>query len=366
MRDGLLAAVLTVIAQVEIVAAGDRVEGSPYLQVVAFTLLTGSVALRRVAPLPGTLICASGMALQTLAGPAPVVGGFLAMLVVVASLGFHASLRAGMVGVTAMSSAAVVFDLLVDRLVVADLIGNVAIVLMTWGFAHAARLSTDRRIAAEVTADRLVREAVLSERTRIARDLHDSVAHALTLMTLQAGAARERAGEPVAVESLRLIEHSGREALDDMHRFLGLLGGGAEVVEHRSLRDVEHLLDTFRAGGLSVRLRVNGELGALPLSVSAAAFRVLQEGLTNTVKHSAAQSADVGIDVRSGEVEVTVADSGSSVPASARPRPRLVPGSGSGLRGLRERVGLYGGRLTAAPRGDEGWVLHAVIPTGRS
>lgn len=364
LRDGMLAAVLTVATQVELLVAAERVQGSPYLQAVAFAVLTGSVMLRRAAPLAATLVAAAGMALQTLAGPAPVVGGFLAMLVVVASLGFHAPLRAGVVGLAAMGTAAVLYDLIAEQLVLADLVGNLAIVLMAWGSARMVRQSIDRRVAAEVAGDRLARESVLAERTRIARDLHDSVAHALTLMTLQAGAVRERASEPVAVEALGLIEETGREALDDMHRFLGLLGEGVTEDESRSLSDVEGLVDRFRAGGLSVMLHMSGDLAGLPASVSATAYRVLQEGLTNTMKHSSSDTVEATVDVTDTEVRVTVTDIGGRTKPS-RDR-RGVASSGTGLRGLRERVSLYGGRLIAAPAGDDGWLLDAVIPTGRT
>ncbi|MGH8882655.1 MAG: histidine kinase dimerization/phosphoacceptor domain-containing protein, partial [Stackebrandtia sp.] len=203
VRDSLFAGVLTVVTQVELVAAGDRVAGPVVVQHLVFAVMTGSVALRRRAPLAATLVCAAGMALQTLAGAAPVVGGFLAMLIVVASLGYHAALRAGVIGLSAMAAAATLYDVVAAEFVLADMVGNAAIVVGAWGFARLTRVSTDRRVDAEVPRERFAHDAVLAERTRIARDLHDSVAHAVTLMTLQAGGARERANDPLVVDALR-------------------------------------------------------------------------------------------------------------------------------------------------------------------
>ena len=173
-RDCLLAALLTAATQLALVLAAERVAGPLVVQHLAFAAMTGAVVLRRSAPLGATVVAAAGMALQTLAGDAPVVGGFLAMVIVVASLGYHASLRAGLIGLAAMMAANVLYDVLADDLVLADLVANSAIVAGAWGFARVTRLSTDKRVSAEVTRDRFAREAVLAERARIARDLHDS------------------------------------------------------------------------------------------------------------------------------------------------------------------------------------------------
>ena len=363
-RDCLLAAVLTVATQAELVLASERVAGPLVVQHLVFAMMTASVALRRVAPLGATLVCSAGMALQTLAGEAPAAGGFLAMLIVVASLGYHASLRAGVIGLAAMASAAILYDVLADKFVLGDLIANTAIVVGAWGFSRITRISTDKRVDAEVTRDRFARAAVVTERTRIARDLHDSVAHALTLMTLQAGGARERASEPIVVDALRSIEEGGREALSDMHRFLLLLGGpGDRPEEAPGLQDLEDMVQRVRAGGLAVDLVLDDALEGLPASVGSTAYRVVQEGLTNAIKHSSAEHVTVTIRLDAGCLAVDVADDGAAPGVH-----RLVDaGSGRGLAGLRDRVALFGGSLSAGGTATSGgWRLEATIPLAAS
>lgn len=253
-RDAVLAAVLTALTQVELVLAADEVEGSALLQHAAFAVMTAAVALRRRWPVAAALVVAAGLAAQTVAGHAPVVGGFLALLVVAATLGYHGSLREGLFGLTAIGLSASLYDLLAEAFVVADFVGNLVIVSGAWGAGRMLRVSTDRRVAAEIARDRYAREAVERERRRIAQDLHDSVAHALTLMTLQAGAARERAAEPVVVDALQTIEGEGRRALTDMHRALRLLGMAAERSDAPGLQDLEDLVDRVRAGGVQERV----------------------------------------------------------------------------------------------------------------
>lgn len=356
-RDGLLAGVLTVVTQVELLLAAGEVEGPRWVQQVAFTVMTASVALRRVRPLLAALVIALGMAGQTLAGEAPVVGGFLALLVVAASLGYHAGLRSGVVGLAAIAMSATLYDFVAARFVLADFVGNMVIVGGGWGGARLLRSSTDRRVKAEVARDRAAREAVAAERNRIARDLHDSVAHALTLMTLQAGAARERAHGSV-VETLGSIEREGRRALADMHRSLRLLGDvGDRVGESPGLKDLDDLLARVRASGLEVSASLVGELDDLPASVSSTAYCVVQEALTNAVKHSGAAHASVELKRSPHELTIEVRDDGAG-PDGAR----AAIGSGSGLASLRERVSLFGGRLTAAPADESGWRLQATIP----
>lgn len=246
---------------------------------------------------------------------------------------------------------------------VADLVANAAIVVMAWSFARIVRTSTDQRVATEVAHDRSVREAVAAERDRIAHDLHDSVAHALTVMTLQAGAARERTQEPVVADALRCIEAGGREALVDMHRFLQLIGDDSDRPrESPGLRDLDDMVDRLRSGGMDVALTVTGDVMEVPASVSSTAYRVVQEGLTNAVKHSGARRADVNVRIDADEIVIDVADAGAATPSQRQ----FAVGSGRGLAGLRERVSLFGGLVTAGVDGASGWRLRAVIPVGQS
>ena len=344
--------------QAELYVNQDRISSPLVVQHLAFLLMTAAVCLRRVAPLLATFVCSAGLAIQTIAGDAPVVGGFLAILIVLASLGYYASLRIGAIGMVAMLAAVLLADVLADALVVADAVGNAAIALMAWGSGHLIRVAIDRRVAAEVSRDRFARDAVLQERTRIARDLHDSVAHALTVMTLQAGGARERASQPVVAEALGAIESGGREALRDMHRFLHLLADGQPAsTEAPGVADLDELIQRTRGVGLDVSLMVDGDLQGLPASVSSTAYRIVQEGLTNAVKHAAASQIDVLI--RRDDTNLVVSVENDSGDPDGRTKP--LPPGGRGLMGLRERLALFDGQLSAESRGD-GWRLVATIP----
>ncbi len=324
-RDFLWATLLTLVTQVELLLVADRMDHD-LLQHLVFLPMTGAVALRRRAPLVATVVCGAALAAQTFLGEAPVVGGFLAMLVVLASLGYHADLRRGLVGLAAVAVGALVYDVTRSEFDAADFVGNAVIVVMAWGLAHLVRRSTDARVAAEIARDRAARDAATAERTRIARDLHDSVAHALTLMTLQAGATRERTSEPLVADVLGTIESGGRAALVDMHRFLRLLGDDP-AGEAPGLADLDDLLGRVGAGGLTVDLTTEGDLSTVPASISSTAYRVVQEGLTNAAKHSGATEASVEVVHRDGVVRVAVTN-----PAASAPDPRSRRGPGEGWR----------------------------------
>jgi len=275
---------------------------------------------------------------------------------VLLSLGYYANLRQGLLGVLCIAAGALVYDLVADDFNVGDLVANAAIVVTAWALAHAVRRSNDARVAAELSRERAAQSAVQAERGRIARDLHDSVAHTLTVMTLQAGAARERTTQTVAAEALESIETGGREALADMHRFLHLIDEGAPG-QAPGLRDLDDLVTRVRAAGLDVVLECCEGLDQLPVSISATAYRVVQEGLTNAAKHSGSPTAKVRIRHHQGALEVEVTDDGSTSSSS----PGLPVGSGRGLSALQERVALFDGTLTTAP-GADGFSLAATIP----
>ena len=355
VRDVLVAAVLVAVTQVEVWAAHEQIEGSLPWQHVAFLLMTGAVAFRRTAPLGATVVCSAGLGLQTALGEAPVVGGFVAMLIVLVSLGYYASLRTGGIGLAVMLASVVSYDLVAATLVVADLVGNAMIAVLAWGAGRVLRVSIDRRVEAELSRDLFAREAVAAERGRIARDLHDSVAHALTMMTLQAGAARERSESPLVTGALAAIEHGGREAMQDMHRVLRLLGEANGHTEAPGLADLPELVERTRGLGTEVGLAIDDGVGDVPVSVSATIYRVVQEGLTNAMKHSSASRIDVAVRRAAGNLVVTVDDDGTREPRVA------LPEGGRGLVGLRERVELFGGCLAAGP-GTSGWRLEATLP----
>ncbi|MGN9779262.1 sensor histidine kinase [Micromonospora sp. H33] len=204
------------------------------------------------------------------------------------------------------------------------------------------------------------RAARLAERNRLARELHDSVGHALTVATLQAGAAREVLDrDPEFVRrALTAIEEVGRTAMDDLDHVLGLLretdGGTAGPVPQRTLADLDRLLAETRAAGLPVQERRSGDLVGLPAVVSREGYRIVQEGLTNAARYGRGP-VTVRLDVGPDALELEL------VNALGRVRRSDLGRGGRGLDGMRERVLLLGGRLTAGPDADR-WRIRARLP----
>jgi signal transduction histidine kinase len=204
-------------------------------------------------------------------------------------------------------------------------------------------------------------EAAHEERRRIARELHDVVAHTLSVMVVQAGAARRTLDRDPerAVEALETVEATGRSALGELRRLLGFVGdGGAPLEPAPTTADIAALVTRAREGGMTVGHRVEGTPGELPAGAEAAVYRIVQEALTNTFKHAGAGTwALVTLRWRDAALEVEVRDGGGDAPA-----PAALPSGGHGIVGMRERVALYGGSVEARPLEDGGFLVRAVIP----
>jgi signal transduction histidine kinase len=206
------------------------------------------------------------------------------------------------------------------------------------------------------------RRAVLEERVRIARELHDVVAHHVSVMGVQAGAARrvmDRRPEQ-AQEVLSSIEASSRQAVDELHRLLGFLRRADqpdELAPQPNLGQLPDLVAQSSHGQLKVELSVEGETQPVPLILQVSAYRVIQEALTNARKHSGGTHASVRLRYTPTALEVEVLDDGSR-----RHEPRAAGVNGHGLIGMRERVGLHGGHLRAGARPEGGFVVHATFP----
>lgn len=214
---------------------------------------------------------------------------------------------------------------------------------------------------------RAAEAAVLDERLRISRELHDVVAHHVTAMTVHAGAARQliTSNADAATDSLRQIEADGRTAVKELHQLLGFLrytdekdGNGEDHGSRApapSLRYLTDLQDSFGAK-LSFTVDVEGDLSNVPSAVDLSAYRIVQEALTNTVKHSTATEAAIALRVQVNVLEVKVVDRGWATVAK-------TPSGGHGLVGMRERAALHGGELSAGPVEDgKGWQVRAVLP----
>jgi signal transduction histidine kinase len=243
-----------------------------------------------------------------------------------------------------------------------------AIAAVAWlvGFAYHER----NRRTAELTAraERAEREretearaAAAEERARIAREMHDVVAHSLSVMVVQAGAAEamldadpERARRPLAA-----VQQTGRSALTELRRMLGVLremaDEGPGLAPQPGLSALDELARQVREAGLPVNVRVEGEPRPLPPGIDLSAYRIVQEGLTNALKHAGPATAEVVVRYGPRELELVVRDDGRGRGPSAN-------GGGHGLLGMRERVALYGGDLTAGPRPEGGFALAARLP----
>ncbi|MEU3732408.1 histidine kinase [Streptomyces sp. NPDC033538] len=195
----------------------------------------------------------------------------------------------------------------------------------------------------------------LLERNRIARELHDSIGHALTVAVVQAGAARTANSPEFTDRALTAIEETGRAALEDLERVLGVLRETRGPASGRpTLADADRLLESARASGAKVDAEVTGPVESLPGPVSREGYRILQESLTNVLRHAGAVPARVRVEVRDGALTLEV--------RNALPDGRVTPGHGSGLRGIRERAALLGGRAHTGPDDTGDWQVRVELP----
>jgi signal transduction histidine kinase len=248
----------------------------------------------------------------------------------------------------------------------------VAFALLPFLVGRARRLGRARELAERERAERLdserelrVRTAALSERTRLAREIHDVIAHSVSVMVIQAAGARTvMDGDPARAESaLRSVERAGREALAEMRRLLGVFGDGEHLralAPQPGLDDLPELVSSTRVAGLNASIRVEGDPVAVSQGLSLCAYRVVQEALTNTLKHAGPTRAEVHLRWREDALELLVSDEGR---AAARGAGEPVVGSsGHGITGMRERAALHGGSVEAGAVSDGGFVVRARIP----
>jgi signal transduction histidine kinase len=211
---------------------------------------------------------------------------------------------------------------------------------------------------AERERDLVAREAVVEERARIARELHDAIAHNVSMMVVQAGAERRVLnGESGTREVLETIELIGRGALTEMRRMVGMLRSDAAdpLTPQPSLNDLPMLVTQVGEAGLPVELRIEGEPRELPIGVDLSAYRIIQEALTNTLKHAGNARASVHVRYGPDSLELEIIDNGAGERAP-------VASGGHGLVGMRERVALYGGRLDAGRRPTGGFAVRVLLP----
>ncbi len=237
-------------------------------------------------------------------------------------------------------------------------------IVWTIGFAigrkfHEAEEAKEQAARAERAREERARAAVADERARIARELHDVVGHSVSVMTVQASAVRRllRPHQEKQRDALLVVEQTGREALAEMRRMVGVLRRPEEapaLAPQPSLQYLDKLVEHAREAGLPVELLIEGKPEQLPAGVDLTAYRLVQEGLTNALKHAEARHAEVLVRYGDGRVELTVSDDGRGIGSG--------DGGGHGLVGMRERVSVYGGELEAGPRAGGGYRLRATLP----
>ena len=256
-------------------------------------------------------------------------------------------------------------------LTAAQLLYTVTGIVLAFGAGRTMRLLRTRADVESARADLLVREhdvqareAVAAERERIARELHDVIAHDVAVMVVQAGAAERvlHVDSNQVGDSLAQIQSSGRKAIDELHLLLGMLREDEQALVIRpGLSGVDTLVDELTSAGLHVSLEVRGEVRDLSEALDVSAYRVVQEGLTNVLKHAPGSTTRVLIDYGNNAVTIAVADDGDGRSVAAD-----LPASGHGLAGMRERVRLFGGTLAAGARPLGGWEITATLPIGPS
>ena len=359
LRDALLAVVLMAIALVEILGPPLDQPGAR----TAFAVLTISgVLFRRSRPLVCATVVSAGMTLQSVLLESPdEIGVLLTVIVATFAVGAYAVGRARWLG-TAIVCVGVAAAVLTDP---SDTIANLAPTLLLFvGVPLALGLAfsrTHRDIAALRMETALLADeaaaAIEEERRRIARELHDVVAHAVTLIAVQAeaGGSVIDTDREAARKSLDAIGRVSREALVELHRLLDLLGEGDADQPEGGLERLPALLEGARSAGLNVDVTESGHRRALHPGTDHCAFRILQEGLTNAVRHASGSTVQVGLRYEPSALELTV-DSLGKRHTSA------YGGTGRGLVGVRERVLNLGGDFSAGTTDAGGFRLRASLP----
>jgi signal transduction histidine kinase len=391
--DALVAVLLTVpgLWQVFDVTPRDGYRQGDVRNALIVVGVMAAVAMRRRAPMAVLVIVSAGNVLLAGLHYASTVAEIMAFLIAIYNVAAHRALSVSVGGgILAVLAFTVIILELPDRAKAdfsfVNFIVNLALIGGIWWVGRNMRLRRAYEAELKHRAARLerareldARAARVEERSRIARELHDVVAHHVSVMTVQAGAARriiDKSPE-TAREAMATIEETGRSALSEMRRIVGVLrtdrdserDPAAALAPQPGIHEVGELIDHVRETGLSVQLWVEGEARQLPPGVNLAAYRLIQEALTNTLKHAGPQArAWVRIHYAPHELTVQIEDDGRGVAAalveagSAENEPGGGGAAGHGMVGMHERVALYGGQLRIGPRVGGGFEVRARFP----
>jgi signal transduction histidine kinase len=370
-----LALALTVVGLAEVLVpfSSRQGDGSGFVACVGVVVRGLALTQRRTRPLAAALVVFATLLVVAWAGGGYVLfyGQAVMIEVAVYAVVRYAPMRQALVGVAAVAVVLLVADLTVPQLQGANEIAfhwSVTALVVAAAFslrrlAQRAHESQRRAIEAEVAASQRALEAVIEERARIARELHDIVAHAVSTIVVQAGAAEQVVEDDPARAraSLETIRATGASALAEMRRLVTVLreeDDAGPLQPQPGLAALPALFEALHSGGLEVDLAVTGDARPLAPGLDLAAYRIVQEGLTNVRRHSTARRAEVRLAYEPEQVRLEVHDEGPQAASTARLA--TEPG-GHGLVGIRERVALYGGSLTAGPDGSGGFRLSAML-----
>jgi signal transduction histidine kinase len=350
---------LGALAQLEIWLGDEWAEDARKLALLALAM-TAALLLRHRTPLLTLALVLAGSTLAGViqeSGADDPMGMIIIVLVALYSAGAHTRGRR-LAASAALAAATMVVGAIEDGSSM-----NVSGFLFFGVFAFgpflagvAIRIRREREHLLVQDRDERARAAVAEERTRIARELHDVVAHAISIIVLQARGARHAEGAE-RDEALDAIETTGANALTEMRRLLHMLREDDEAVAlapQPSLEQLDHLVSQVREAGLPVEVRIEGERRVLTPGVDVSAYRIVQEALTNALKHAGPARALVAIRFGDDALELEIADNGSGSTNGA--------GSGHGLAGMRERVAVFGGRLDTGPQQNGGYAVRARLP----
>jgi len=364
--------VLAAVALVEVLTSTDI--DAPWAVAGLFALATTLPLLwRRTAPLVVLALVLACMALLDArygignAASAPFAG----ILVAAYASGAYTTRRDGRIAAAIIGVMVLAMAITLSEDVVGDAIFIGGILFTVWGAATLVRSRQDLAVALAARTVELEHEredkaklAVAEERARIARELHDVVAHNLSIMVVQAGAERRAIGDerPQTTDVLATIEDTGRAAMAEMRRLLGMLRRSDDelaLAPQPSLRHLDHLAAHVRGAGMPVDLRIEGEPCPMPPGIDLSAYRIVQEALTNALKHAGPARARVTVRYGASELEIEVTDDGAGGPQGA-------PAGAHGLVGMRERVSLFGGDLATGTRDNGGYAVRARLPLSRT
>jgi signal transduction histidine kinase len=361
--DEVLAAVITALALVQIVLLDES--AVTRLVEAAGTVVLGAIAAGR-SRIP-LLFLGSIVAISVVAAALPAIGdndvyavGLFVLLAVYNAAAHTGGRRTRVAG--ALTVALYVTDLAADSdgIYLEGIVFYTLLFGLPWvaGRAVGRRRLSEGRLAQEKAR---AQAAIAEERARIARELHDAVAHAISVIVLQArGGRRVLEAEPAdAREAFATIERTGHQALEEMRRLLGMLRATDEqlaLAPQPSLKQLDRLVEQVQSAGLPVQVVIEGDPRELPPGVDLSAYRIVQEALTNALKHAGPARARVLLRYDADELELEIADDGAGSGGGA--------GTGQGLIGMRERVSVYGGELEAGRRPGGGYALRVRLPLG--